>query len=216
MLRNIFGGALFVVTLAGCSAVGFGGDDSTSPQPAPTVEMTKFERAMDTVAKLQAAANEQAAIDRLTQLLDDPQMSDEQMAQALLTRAQLRYGPGNDTEGAIADMEELLLAYPETGAASEASALLPDAKAKRDELVTALDGDALSPLQRFNTLFELGRHEQAGEIMFANDIQPDNEYVLDMFQFGYLCVAESKSGKTYMVEEPDGTRRNVRFCDTPK
>lgn len=216
MLRN-FCGALTVLAVGACSTIGLGPkEEAPVPQTAASVEMSGFERAMDTVSRLEAAANEQAAIDRLTQLLGDPDLGGDQLAEVHLKRAKLRAGPGNDVEGAISDYEELLANYPDSGAVPAAEDGLAQAAEERSELVAALEDKGLSPLQKFKLLFRLGRHQEASDIMFASEITPDNEYLLDMYQIGYLCEGEGLAGRSYAVEEPDGTRHSVQFCDTPQ
>lgn len=217
MPRNLGSGLLLAICLGGCSAVGFGGNTpATAPEPAPQVEMTSYERALDTVAKLKAAGNEQIAIDRLTQLLSDPDLTEEQTAEALLKRAELRAGQGNDLDGAMKDAREILTAHPTSSSAGEAETLLEQASAEHDRLTASLSGDALSTQERFETLFRLGRHQDAGSLMFAGDFTPGNQYLLDMYQVGYLCEGNALAGPSYTLVEPDGTERNVQFCDTPE
>ena len=183
---------------------------------AASAELSNYERAIATVTTLEEAGNEQTAIDRLTQLLGDPGMNDAQMAEALYRRALLRYGEGNDVEGAISDLQEISSDYPGSDVASDARALLSEAALERDMLVEMLETGSLSPMERFEILFRLGRHQEAGDIMMASALQPDMEYLLDMYQIGYLCDGEELAGPIYQITEPDGTMRSVQFCDLGK
>ncbi|WP_018147437.1 hypothetical protein [Henriciella marina] len=204
-----------IISLAGLGLIGActsTGGSGTSASRA-TAEQNNYELAMGTVSALERAGNEQTAIDRLTQLLGDPALTDAQKAEILYSRAMLRYGVGNDLEGAIDDAEEIAASHPGSEVAADAAALLANAETERNAMVVRLEESGLSPMERFEILFELGRHEEAGDIMMASALQPGNEYVLDMFQIGYLCSAEDLSGPTYSLVEPDGTQRQVRFCN---
>ena len=52
--------------------------------------------------------------------------------------------------------------------------------------------------------------------MLANALTPENDYILDMYQIGYLCEDAELTGPSYALVEPDGTDRVVRFCDFGK
>lgn len=204
-----------IISLAGLGLIGactsIGGAERTGT--AAPAEQSNYDLAMGTVSALERAGNEQTAIDRLTQLLGDPALTDAQKAEILYSRAMLRSGSGNDLEGAIEDAEEIAASHPGSDVAADAAALLANAETERGAMVARLEESNLSPMARFELLFELGRHEEAGDIMMASALQPGNEYVLDMFQIGYLCNAEGQSGPTYSLVEPDGTQRQVRFCN---
>ena len=64
--------------------------ESTTPPAEASAEPTRFELAMGTVQSLSEAGNEQVAVDRLTQLLGDPALEEDQVAYVLLKRAELR------------------------------------------------------------------------------------------------------------------------------
>ena len=70
--------------------------------------------------------------------------------------------------------------------------------------------------QEFDALFNLGRHQEAIDMMVANDILPGNEELLAMYQIGYLCDDSNLTGRAYSVTDRDGTVRNLRFCDFGK
>ncbi|MEM7459106.1 MAG: hypothetical protein AAF331_06555, partial [Pseudomonadota bacterium] len=61
-----------------------------------------------------------------------------------------------------------------------------------------------------------GEHQTAADIMFENALSPENDYILDMYQIGYLCDSAELTGPSYGLVEPDGTERTVRFCDFGK
>lgn len=84
-----------------------------SPPVASADVATEFERAMITVESLEEAGNTPTAIDRLTQLLGDPTLTDNEKADVLFRRGTLRVSDtGFDTWGAIEDFEEILAQYP--------------------------------------------------------------------------------------------------------
>lgn len=189
---------------------------TATPAPAETAEDTRYSLAMGTVNSLVEAGNEQTAIDRLTQLLGDPGMSDEQMAAALYKRAELRYGAGSDVTGAVEDLQEIENRYSGTMATGDAQELQEMAEAEYDTLTAALDGGAISPMERFEILFRLGRHQEAADLMLAGALEPDNKYLVDMYQIGYLCDGDELAGPVFELVEPDGTARAVQFCELGK
>jgi hypothetical protein len=208
MLRNILSCIGMGLLASACAIYNEPGRDS-----APGSEMSNYQRALGTVDALDKAGNEQIAIDRMTQLLGDPAMSDEQMAGALYRRALLRYGEGNDVEGAITDTEEISNVYPGSEVADKASALLLLATQERDLLTSVLEDDTLGPMRRFETLFRLGRHQEATDMIMASGLEPEMGYLLDMYQIGYLCDGDNVAGPTFELVEPDGTPHTVQLCD---
>ncbi|MEE2878138.1 MAG: hypothetical protein VX593_03950 [Pseudomonadota bacterium] len=190
---------------------------SVTPPPAETsIEQTKYNLAMGTVNSLVEAGNEQTAIDRLTQLLGDPGLSEAQFAEVLFKRAELRYGGGSDLEGAIADLEELETNHAGSAVASDAQSLLESAQAEYSMLTDMLETGDVTPMERFEILFRLGRHQEAADLMLAGALEPENEYLVDMYQIGYLCDGDELAGPVFQLTEPDGTSRNVQFCELGK
>lgn len=188
----------------------------TDPPAETTVEQTKYSLAMGTVNSLVDAGNEQIAIDRLTQLLGDPGLNEAQMAEVLFKRAELRYGGGSDLEGAIADLKEISANHSGSAVAGEAASLLETAEAEYGTLSDMLASGDVSPMERFEILFRLGRHQEAADLMLAGALEPDNEYLVDMYQIGYLCDGDELAGPVFELTEPDGTQRNVQFCELGK
>lgn len=205
--------------LASASALLFVSACATSTQsaaPAQEDPTSNYARAMGTVSALVQGGNEQIAIDRLTQLLGDPGMSDAQMAQALWRRAQLRYGDGSDVNGAVEDLNEILADYPESSPADDADDMLGKATAEQAALNARLEAGSLSPMERFRILFRLGEHQEASDLMLASAIQPENRYLVDMYQIGYLCDGEELAGPVFQLTAPDGAVRDVQFCSLGK
>lgn len=217
MMRSLLAGASILLLATACAS-------STTDTPpelstgagAPTEAETRYELAMGTVTSLIEAGNEQIAIDRLTQLLGDPGMSDAQMAETLYRRAELRYGNGNDLEGAISDLEEIVNDYPDSPSASDAKGLLETASSEYAALTDMLNSTSVTPMERFEILFRLGRHQEAADVMLAGALEPDNEYILDLYQIGYLCDGDELAGPVFDLVEPDGTVRHVQFCELGK
>ena len=217
MMRSFLAGASVLLLASACAS-------STTDTPpelrtgadAPSEAETRYELAIGTVNSLVEAGNEQIAIDRLTQLLGDPGMSDAQMAETLYKRAELRYGKGSDLEGAINDLEEILNKHPDSAVAADAKGLLETATAEHAALTDMLDSTSVTPMERFEILFRLGRHQEAADLMLAGALEPENEYILDLYQIGYLCDGDELAGPVFELAEPDGTTRNVQFCELGK
>ncbi len=203
---------------------------ASAPEPAPNevvqpaasapVEVsdvpTPFALAMQTADTLSQAGNEQAAIDRLTQLLGNPALSEAERADTLLARAKLRYGAGNDVFGAIEDFDEMLALAPQHPDAVEADEMRSIARGEATSLNFALQNGNLSRTETFETLFRLGYHQEALDQMLEHDLTPDNDYLIDFYQMGYLCEGTDLTGPGYDAVEPDGTQRTLRHCDFGK
>lgn len=213
---------LAVSAFALLTACATGTDDTprgpvTVDTPPPSMVVPDaFDLAMQTVDTLVEAGNEQTAIDRLTQLLGSPDMSDEDLAATLMKRAQLRHGTGHDVLGAVTDLDELLKTYPTSTLNGEATILRTAANDEAESLLAALLTGDLSPTDEFKAKFRLGQHQDATDIMLARSLKPDNGYIVDMFQMGYLCEDTNLTGPGYDMTEPDGTVRLVRFCEFGK
>lgn len=206
--------------LAACASTSTDADlePAVAPDPAP-VESTStsaFDLAVGTVASLSEQGNEQAAIDRLTQLLGNPDLTDEEKASALYARAKLRYGDGNDVFGAISDLDEMLALAPAHSKAIEASELRDTARGEATSLNFLLEQGTQSRTERFETLFRLGQHQDAMDLMLEAGLTPSNDYLIDLYQMGYLCEGEEYGGPIFNGVEPDGTRRALQYCDFGK
>lgn len=185
--------------------------------PVAEAEMpSTFELAMDTVDQLVAAGNEQAAILRLEQLIGKQSATEDEKAAALYRMAELKMGEGNQVWGAIEALDEFLETYSEHSKAQAASELRDYARGEATSLNFRVEGGELSPMEEFRARFRLGEHQDAADIMLTNALTPENEYILDMYQIGYLCEGAELTGPSYKVIEPDGTDRVVRFCDFGK
>ncbi len=175
-----------------------------------------YELAMTTVDQLVAAENEQQAIDRIKQLLGNPELTDPEKASALMRLGELRYGEGNDVFGAIDAWDELIEDFPESEQAIAAGPLRDIARGEGTSLNFALENGTLSPTEAFEYTFRLGNHQDAADMMLARNLTPDNAYLVDMFQIGYLCEDTDLTGPSYNMTEPDGTARVVQFCEFGK
>lgn len=175
-----------------------------------------FDLAMNTVEDLVLAGNEQAAILRLEQLIGKQDATEDEKAAALYRMAELKMGDGNQVWGAIEALDEFIDSYPEHAKANAASELRDYARGEATSLNGSLEMGGLSPMQAFKARFRLGEHQEAADIMLANALTPENDYILDMYQIGYLCEDAELTGPSYALVEPDGTDRVVRFCDFGK
>ena len=221
MFRLAFASASLAV-IAACASTTTDADlePAVAPDPAPVVSeptpTSPFDLAMGTVASLTEQGNEQAAIDRLTQLLGNPDITDSQKADALYARAQLRYGDGNDVYGAISDINEMLEVKSDHPDALAASELRDIARGEATSLNFLLEQGNLSRTERFETLFRLGEHQDAMDLMLDAGLTPSNAYLIDLYQMGYLCEGEEYGGPIFNGVEPDGTRRALQYCDFGK
>lgn len=188
-------------------------EEVIAPPPAPTA----VELAMDTVDTLVAAGNTQTAIDRLTQLLGDASLTDAEKAATLSRRADLRASAnGYDLMGAISDYGKLIDQYGATPAANDAQARLDLANGEATSLNALLNRPETPRGQRFESFFRLGLHEEATDLMQSSGLKPGNDELIAMYQIGYLCDGEDQTGPAYPAVEPDGTARELRFCDLGK
>lgn len=184
--------------------------------PPVTAQPSNFDLAMNTVEELVQAGNEQAAILRLEQLIGNQDATADEKAAALYRMAELKMGDGNQVWGAIEALDEFLETYPDHAKANAATELRDYARGEATSLNFALEQGGLSPTEAFKARFRLGEHQVASDIMLANAITPENDYLLDMYQIGYLCEDAELTGPSYRLVEPDGTDRVVRFCDFGK
>lgn len=186
------------------------------PPTAAETTPSAYDLAMGTVDDLLAAGNEQTAILRLEQLIGMQSASDAEKASALYRMAELKLGEGNQVWGGIEALDEFIETYPDHEKIDAAIALRDTARGEATSLNYQLEQGGLSPMEAFKARFRLGEHQDAADIMLASALTPDNAHLLDMYQIGYLCDAAELTGPKYTVEEPDGTVRDVRFCDFGK
>lgn len=181
------------------------------------VAKTDFDLAMDSVDVLVAARNEQAAIDRLMQLLGEPDLTDQEKQTTLLKLGTIRMSErGYDTWQAIANFEEIVETYGEGALDGVAQEKLSEARGKATSLNFVIAQPETSRLQKFQAMFELGDHQEAVDLMLDNNLTPGNDYLIAMYQIGWLCEGEGFTGPVYSATEPDGTERSLQFCDFGK
>ncbi|MCI4645484.1 MAG: hypothetical protein MRY64_11940 [Hyphomonadaceae bacterium] len=212
--------AVSLAVLAACASTTTETDPADAiapPVEAADIADSPFALAMNTVESLAGSGNEQAAIDRLTQLLGDPNLTPEQYQTALETRAALRYGEGDDVWGAISDYETLLemdgLSADQIAAYEEA---LNTARGEATSTNFMLEQGELSRTERFELMFRLGEHQEAVDYMLENNLTPSNAHLVDLYQMGYLCEGDEYGGPVYAATEPDGTPRSLQYCDFGK
>ncbi len=187
-----------------------------TPPAADVVEPSAYDLAMGTVDDLLAAGNEQTAILRLEQLIGMQSATDDEKASALYRMAELKMGEGNQVWGGINALDEFIDSYPDHEKIPAAIELRDYARGEATSLNFALEQGGLSPMDQFKARFRLGEFQDAADIMLINALTPANEYLLDMYQIGYLCDDVELTGPRYDLTEPDGTERQVRFCDFGK
>ena len=181
------------------------------------VEQTEFELAMASVDQLVAAQNEQTAIDRLTQLLGKPELTDDEKQIALLKRGTIRMSDrGYDTWSAIEDFEEIVDTYGADALDGVATEKLDQARGKATSLNFKIQQPDVSRVEKFQAMFDLGDHQEAVDLMLATNLNPGNDYLVAMYQIGWLCDGEGYTGPVYPATEPDGTDRSLQFCDFGK
>lgn len=181
------------------------------------IEKTDFDRAMESVDILVEAKNEQAAIDRLTQLLGQPGLSDKETQIALLKRGEIRLSDrGFDTWSAIKDFEEIVNLFGEDALEGVAQEQLNTARGKATSLNFSVQQPDISRVEKFQAMFQLGDHQEAVDLMLATNLNPGNDYLIAMYQIGWLCEGEGFTGPVYTATEPDGSPRSLQFCDFGK
>lgn len=212
MIRFSLAAVASALVLAACATQAPGTDE-----PAPVVVPSQYELGMSTADELQAAGNVPTAIQRLMQLAGDPELTPEQKADVLYELGALSMSPtGYDLPGAVGYFDEVIANHPDTDAARRAKAKLPEARAQVEALNALLASSDTTNTERFNALMQLGRHQDAIDLMTQYDLQPDNEVKLAMYQIGYLCDESGLTGQSYTVQDRDGTSRQLRFCDYGK
>jgi len=181
------------------------------------VEKSGFDLAMDSVDVLVAAGNEQTAIDRLMQLIGEPDLTDQEKQVALLKLGTIRMSPrGYDVWQAITNFEEITSTYGEDALDGAAQAKLEEARGKATSLNFLINQPETTRLQKFEAMFALGDHQEAVDLMLENSLTPGNDYLIAMYQIGWLCEGEGFTGPIYSATEPDGTNRSLQFCDFGK
>lgn len=190
----------------------------TPVETAEIVEtVSEFDRALATADELVEAGNTPTAIDRLTQLLGDASLTDKERAIAHFERGQLRYSlSGYDVLGAVDDFQTVVSDYSSSSLAGEAQELLDTARGEATSLNFIAEQPETGRTDRFQALYRLGQHQDAIDVMLGSNLTPDNAYLVSMYQIGYLCDGEDLTGPAYRATEPDGTDRELRFCDFGK
>jgi len=216
MLRPLLFAVASALVLGACASSTDAPSTSTTGT-AETSVVSPFNLAMQTADELVAAGNTPTAIQRLMQLAGDTSLSPQQLGEALYRLGQLSGSPsGYDAEGAVDYFNEVLTDYAATPAAKQSAAALPGAQSAVAALMAKLGSVNSTQSDKFLALFNLGRHQEAIDVMVSNDILPDNEELLAMYQIGYLCEDSNLTGRAYAVTDRDGTMRNLRFCDFGK
>lgn len=216
MLRPLLFAVASALVLGACAS-------STSSGPAKpeatetSVVVSPFNLGLQTADELVAAGNTPTAIQRLMQLVGDTSLSPQQRSEVLHKLGQLSISPtGYDSEGAVDYFNEVLRDFATTAAAKQSAAALPAAEAAVAVQLATLESVDSTRTDEFLALFNLGRHQDAIDVMVANDILPGNEELLAMYQIGYLCDDSNLTGRAYSVSDRDGTVRSLRFCDFGK
>lgn len=214
-MRTLFAASLLVLASA-CASTDVDVPPVVVDTPPISTQPSTFDLAMNTVEELVQAGNEQAAILRLEQLIGKQDATDDEKAAALYRMAELKLGEGNQVWGGIEALDEFLENYPAHAKAADAEELRGIARGEATSLNFALEQGGLSPMEAFKARFRLGEHQLASDIMLGSALTPENDYLLDMYQIGYLCEDAELTGPSYRLIEPDGTDRVVRFCDFGK
>ncbi|ABI77885.1 putative lipoprotein [Hyphomonas neptunium ATCC 15444] len=213
MIRLSLAAMASALVLAACASQ----PDPLARPDAPVVVPSQYELGMSTAEELQDAGNVPTAIQRLMQLAGDPELAPEEKAHVLYEMGVLSMSPtGYNLPGAVGYFDEVIATYPGTEWARRAEAKLPEARAQVGALNIVLESPDSTNTERFYALMNLGRHEDAIDLMTQYSIEPDNDVKLAMYQIGYLCDETGLTGQSYTVEDRDGTTRRLRFCDFGK
>jgi len=216
MLRPLLFAVASALVLGACASSTSTGP--TKPEATETsVVVSPFNLGLQTADELVAAGNTPTAIQRLMQLVGDTSLSPQQRSEVLHRLGQLSISPtGYDAEGAVDYFNEVLRDFATTAAAKQSAAALPAAEAAVAVHLATVESVDSTRSDKFLALFNLGRHQDAIDLMVANDILPGNEELLAMYQIGYLCDDSNLTGRAYSVSDRDGTVRSLRFCDFGK
>lgn len=219
MIRKILTASVSALVLSACATTTTPGVPAETEAAAISVPEAKsaIELAMGTVDELVSAGNSQKALDRLTQLLGDETLAPDDLASVLVRRGDLRASAqGFDLMGAISDYAQVIDRYPTSSAALAARAKLDVANGEATSLNFLLAQPETPRGQKFESHFRLGQHDEALDLMLTSGLVPNNDHLIAMYQIGYLCVGEDQTGPVYNAVEPDGTPRELRFCDFGK
>lgn len=227
MTRNLFAATASALVLVACA--------TTTPEPVKApVETTdavtdvveevealptpsRVELAMGTVDELVAAGNTQTALDRLTQLLGDTTLTDQERGEVLLRRGLLRSSEqGYDLWGGVEDLGKVAEDFPDTDLGNEARLLHATVRDEAKAQTAILERPETTRTQKFDALMSLGQHDDALELMLSSALKPNNDQLIAFYQIGHLCIGEDQTGPVYNAVEPDGTPRELRFCDFGK
>ena len=217
MLRPLLFAVASALVLGACASSPDAAGKTDSSATETVVVPSAFDLGFQTADELVAAGNTPTAIQRLMQLVGDASLTPEQTANVLYKLGNLSASPtGYNAEGAVEYFKEVLADYAMTAAAKQSAAALPDGETRVSDYIATLESVDTTRSQEFGALFNLGRHQEAIDVMVANDILPGNEELLAMYQIGYLCDDSNLTGRAYSVTDRDGTARNLRFCDFGK
>lgn len=217
MLRPLLLAVASALVLGACASSTDTPARSESEATETVVVPSPYDLAFQTADELVAAGNTPTAIQRLMQLVGDTSLTPDQTASTLYKLGYLSASPtGYNAEGAAAYFNEVLADYEETSAAAKAAADLPAVQKVVADYIATTESVDTTRSEEFAALFNLGRHQQAIDVMVANDILPGNEELLAMYQIGYLCDDSNLTGRAYSVTDRDATVRNLRFCDFGK
>lgn len=185
--------------------------------PDVTAAASTHELGMTSAEALARAGNVPAAIQRLMQLVGDPELTADQKASVLFELGTLSRGPGGyDLSGSANYFDEVIRNHPGTSWASRAGEQFPGVQIEIESLNAVTANPDSTRMERFDALMLLGRHEDAVDIMTSHALEPGNEPLLAMYQIGYLCDEPGLTGQSYNITDRDGSRRTVRFCDYGK
>lgn len=213
MIRLSLAAMASAIVLAACATQG---EPVDTPEAAVVVP-SQFELGMSTAQELQEAGNVPTAIQRLMQLVGDPELTPAQKSNVLYELGVLSMSPtGYDLPSAVSYFDEVIATYPGTEWARRAEGKLPEARAQVEALNGVLASPTSTHTEQFYALMKLGRHLDAMDMMTQYSIEPDNEVKLAMYQIGYLCDETGLTGQSYAVTDRDGTERKLRFCDFGK
>lgn len=190
-------------------------ESSARQVPELTFKPTELEIAMSTVEKLKNAQNPQAAIDRLTQILEQQNIKPATRSKLLEERGMLRFN-NYDVFGSIADFETILDEANPTADLMAISEQLDTARAKATSLNFKAESPSTSRTERAELLFELGEHGDALDQIRSYALTPNPDILLAMLHIGYLCEGPNFTGRGFNIRHSSGASTVARFCDSGK
>lgn len=197
-IRTQIIGGLCALALAACQ---------TTVAPVP-VSSGNFEQDLATALSQRDPYQADAS---LSQLLDDPSLSDVQKARALYRRGSLRRQTGNDRLGAVTDFEAMLALAPTHSLASNARTELSYTRQNVQQLQIQLRR-LLTHAEWFDATWVMGERDKAAARYQSSRISPTAEQVKTLKATGYICQSGGAGPDVYQLGDRRSDLSGLKWC----